>query len=249
QCVSPIIVIFQGKCGLMMNGVKFKILIVDDDEIIREELQEILQAENYEVCSAANPVEADVTLETFLADLLIVDLNMPGYENGKYYCRRISEKLRIPVIIITASEDELDELISYELGALQFMQKPFSTRVLLAKIRNILSMSKVKSSEDEKIWQLDMKELQLINLEQKLKISLNINELKLLSYLNEHIGSSSSQYDIAKYVYGRDLHPEDRIVSTLISRFRQKLKDNNCEYLIGFTRGLGYSLKYPIQIK
>ncbi|WP_440617145.1 response regulator transcription factor [Cysteiniphilum sp. 6C5] len=96
----------------MQATEKKRIVIVDDDLIIRQELKYILEREQYDVQHAANPPEADEILKYFAADLMILDLNMPGFENGKYYCRRICESLNIPIIIITASDDEIDEILS-----------------------------------------------------------------------------------------------------------------------------------------
>ena len=148
---------------IMPNTERKRIIIIDDDLIIRQELKHILELEQYEVKHAANPLDSDKILQGFAADLMILDLNMPGYENGKYYCRRICETLNIPIIIITASDNEIDELLSYELGALHFMHKPFNTRLLITKIRNILSIAyKPKISSKENIWQIDSKKIYIV---------------------------------------------------------------------------------------
>ena len=232
----------------MVINKKRRLLIVDDDLIIRQELQEIMKMEQYEVQHAANPPEADEILKNFNADLIILDLNMPGYENGKYYCRRISEQLKIPIIIITASDDEVDELLSYELGALHFMHKPFNTRLLIAKVRNILSISHRASPLSRSPWRLDSRAFVLYQDEEQKSITINKNEYLLLNYLNENIDQTKSQDDIAKVIYNRSIDSEDRIVSTLISRLRQKLEQIQSDDLLISIRGLGYNLKNKINI-
>ena len=89
----------------MNQQKKLRIIIVDDDEFITNELQKILQYEQYEVITAKNPKDADSLITNFQPNLMLLDLNMPGYENGKYYCKRIYSSHHIPIMIITASQD------------------------------------------------------------------------------------------------------------------------------------------------
>ncbi|WHN64550.1 response regulator transcription factor [Cysteiniphilum sp. QT6929] len=233
----------------MQDTEKKRIIIVDDDLIIRQELKHILEREQYDVQHAANPPAADEILTSFAADLMILDLNMPGFENGKYYCRRICESLNIPIIIITASDDEIDEILSYELGALHFMHKPFNTRLLIAKIRNILSIAyKPKTHTEKSLWRIDSKTFTLSRHDTEQSISINKNEYLLLSYLNDNHSEAKSQHDIAQVIYNRPIAADDRIISTLISRLRQKLESIASDDLIVSMRGIGYSLKSNITI-
>jgi DNA-binding response OmpR family regulator len=232
----------------MLTDQTHNILIVDDDLIIRQELKQVLQMENYTVQHVANPLNADRILKNSTINLMILDLNMPGYENGKYYCRRVSEQFKIPIIIITASDDEIDELLSYELGAIHFMHKPFDTRLLIAKIRNILSITQKQSSRIiNHDWVLNTKMLTLQHKDHKFSLNINKNEYILLNYLNENIHQPRSQYEIGEVVYNRLIAADDRIVSTLISRLRNKISQQHGELVIS-VRGIGYTLKSPITI-
>ncbi|WP_440616644.1 winged helix-turn-helix domain-containing protein [Cysteiniphilum sp. 6C5] len=129
------------------------------------------------------------------------------------------------------------------------MHKPFNTRLLIAKIRNILSIAyKPKTHTEKSIWRIDSKTFTLSRLDTEESISINKNEYLLLSYLNDNHSEAKSQHDIAQVIYNRPIAADDRIISTLISRLRQKLESIASDDLIVSIRGIGYSLKSNITI-
>ena len=218
-----------------------KIIIVEDDEIIREELQSFLGRYGYEVVV---PRELENIVEFILkenSDLVLLDINIPIYD-GYYICREIRKKSEVPIIIVTSRDSDMDELMSMNLGADDFVTKPYNTQILLARIAALLKRSNNKTTSNNI---LNYKNLQLnlsnakITCENK-EAELTKNEVKILSYLMNHQGQIVSRDLLMEYLWSTDYFVDDSTLTVNITRLRKKLEEIGIENVIETRRGLGY---------
>ena len=218
-----------------------KIIIVEDDEIIREELQSFLGRYGYEVVV---PRELENIVEIILkenSDLVLLDINLPIYD-GYYICREIRKKSEVPIIIVTSRDSDMDELMSMNLGADDFVTKPYNTQILLARIAALLKRSNNKTTSNNI---LNYKNLQLnlsnakITCENK-EAELTKNEVKILSYLMNHQGQIVSRDLLMEYLWSTDYFVDDSTLTVNITRLRKKLEEIGIENVIETRRGLGY---------
>ncbi|THF67402.1 response regulator [Pseudothauera nasutitermitis] len=239
-----------------------KILIVDDHPDIRESLTEYLHNYGFAVTSAADGVEMRSLLGSTRFDLIVLDVMLPG-EDGLSLCRYVSECHRIPVILLTAMSEQDDRIVGLEIGADDYVVKPFSPRELVARIKIVLRrtrMAAVGTSTAEQLprtretgessarvcyvfegWKLDMRRRKLCNKEGEI-MALSTGELRILSVLVEHpnvVLSRNRLLDLTGRGIGIGVF--DRSIDTLISRLRKKLEvDPAAPALIQTVYGEGY---------
>ena len=218
-----------------------KIIIVEDDKIIREELQSFLGLYGYEVVV---PRELENIVEFILkenSDLVLLDINLPIYD-GYYICREIRKKSEVPIIIVTSRDSDMDELMSMNLGADDFVTKPYNTQILLARIAALLKRSNNKTTSNNI---LNYKNLQLNLSNAKItcnnkEAELTKNEVKILSYLMNHQGQIVSRDLLMEYLWSTDYFVDDSTLTVNITRLRKKLEEIGIENVIETRRGLGY---------
>ena len=218
-----------------------KIIIVEDYEIIREELQSFLGRYGYEVVV---PRELENIVEFILkenSDLVLLDINLPIYD-GYYICREIRKKSEVPIIIVTSRDSDMDELMSMNLGADDFVTKPYNTQILLARIAALLKRSNNKTTSNNI---LNYKNLQLNLSNAKItcnnkEAELTKNEVKILSYLMNHQGQIVSRDLLMEYLWSTDYFVDDSTLTVNITRLRKKLEEIDIENVIETRRGLGY---------
>lgn len=218
-----------------------KIIIVEDDKIIREELQSFLGRYGYEVVV---PRELENIVEFILkenSDLVLLDINLPIYD-GYYICREIRKKSEVPIIIVTSRDSDMDELMSMNLGADDFVTKPYNTQILLARIAALLKRSNNKTTSNNI---LNYKNLQLNLSNAKItcnnkEAELTKNEVKILSYLMNHQGQIVSRDLLMEYLWSTDYFVDDSTLTVNITRLRKKLEEIGIENVIETRRGLGY---------
>ena len=215
--------------------------IVEDDKIIREELQSFLGRYGYEVVV---PRELENIVEFILkenSDLVLLDINLPIYD-GYYICREIRKKSEVPIIIVTSRDSDMDELMSMNLGADDFVTKPYNTQILLARIAALLKRSNNKTTSNNI---LNYKNLQLNLSNAKItcnnkEAELTKNEVKILSYLMNHQGQIVSRDLLMEYLWSTDYFVDDSTLTVNITRLRKKLEEIDIENVIETRRGLGY---------
>ena len=218
-----------------------KIIIVEDDKIIREELQSFLGRYGYEVVV---PRELENIVEFILkenSDLVLLDINLPIYD-GYYICREIRKKSEVPIILVTSRDSDMDELMSMNLGADDFVTKPYNTQILLARIAALLKRSNNKTTSNNI---LNYKNLQLNLSNAKItcnnkEAELTKNEVKILSYLMNHQGQIVSRDLLMEYLWSTDYFVDDSTLTVNITRLRKKLEEIDIENVIETRRGLGY---------
>ena len=222
-----------------MNKNTFHILVVDDDDRIRDLVKEYLQENNFLVTSATNAFDASEKINIIKFDILIVDIMMPG-KSGLSFTKEIKKINSPPVILLTAKGEPEDRIKGLELGADDYLTKPFEPKELLLRINNILNKTKKPILPNE-IYignvQINLKKLQIKRNNEN--ISINPQEKKILEKMLEIPGKVFSRNDIGKIIN----ITKERTIDVMITRLRQKIETNpkNPKYLQTI-RGSGYAL-------
>ena len=218
-----------------------KIIIIEDDEIIREELENFLSKYGYEIVA---PTSFDNVVQFILnenANLVLLDINLPIFD-GYYICREVRKKSDIPIIIVTSRDSDMDELMSMNLGADDFVTKPYNTQILLARIAALLKRSGSNTATSSiltyKDFQLNLSNATIIYNEKE--IELTKNEVKILSYLINHKGEIVSRELLMEYLWSTEYFVDDSTLTVNITRLRKKLEEIGIENVIETRRGLGY---------
>ncbi|MGL4362055.1 MAG: response regulator transcription factor [Cellulosilyticaceae bacterium] len=218
-----------------------KILIIEDDPFIREELSNFLGRYEYNIAAPTDFENILQIIDKENADLILLDINLPVFE-GYYICKEIRKKSEVPIIIVTSRDSDMDELISMNLGADDFVTKPYNTQILLARIDSILKRTYGKSMEQD-VLKYNALSLNLSNAsiqyEDKL-LELTKNEVKILSYLIKHKGSIVSRESLMAYLWQADYFVDDSTLTVNIARLRKRLEEIGIEQAIQTKRGLGY---------
>lgn len=220
-----------------------KIIIIEDDVVIREELENLLSRYGYQVKAPTDFNNVVEFVEQEKAHIILLDINLPVFD-GYYICREIRKKSDVPIIIVTSRDTQMDELMSMNLGADDFVTKPYNTQILLARISSILKRTYgnlLKQDQDV----LTYKEMSLnlsngsISYEDKV-LELTKNEIKILSYLMKNKGNIVSRDSLMEYLWNSELFVDDNTLSVNVTRIRKKLEELGIENAIETRRGLGY---------
>ena len=218
------------------------ILICDDDPVVHESIGLYLDAEKYEHISAYDGEEALRLAEERQPDLMILDLMMPKM-NGIDVCRRIRMTKSLPIIMLTAKSEEIDRILGLELGADDYIVKPFSPREVLARIKAVLRRYSEKAPEDTGIIRFPQMEINLSNYQVKVAdqvIPCTPKEVEILHLLASHAGQVFSREQILSQVWGYDFFGDTRTVDTHIKRIRQKLPQEGVPWSLKTVYGVGY---------
>ena len=223
-----------------------KIFIAEDELNMRKGLQDNLEFEGYEVNCAEDGEEALEQIKKNSYDLIILDVMMPkmsGFDVCKA-ARKIG--IETPIILLTAKGEEIDKVLGLELGADDYVTKPFSLRELLARIKAILRRSENKVSSSgvfEKIGNLNINFTAYTANSNGKEISLSHKEFEILSYLWKKRNATVSRDDLLNEVWGYEESPTTRTVDNFILKLRQKIeKDPNNPKIILTVHGVGYKL-------
>ena len=221
-----------------------KILIVEDDRKIREELELFLNKHGFEAIGLVDFQNMIPDILAQNADLLLLDINLPMVD-GEYICKELRKVSNIPIIIVTSRNNEIDELLSLNNGADQYVTKPYNIQILLAKINALLKRSQNKDTNQNKI---DCKEFilnvskSMIEAENK-QIELTKNESKILYYLVQKRGQIVSREEIMSYLWDSESFIDDNTLTVNMKRLRNKLQEIGKADMIETKRGQGYLLK------
>lgn len=219
-----------------------RIMIVDDAETIRKELASFLGNCGYKVSVLENfsHVVQDIIQEK--PDLVLLDINLP-YADGYHICRELRKQSDIPILVVTSRNSEVDELMSMNLGADDFIAKPYNLHILEARISAILRRSQNAQTRDV----VEYKGLSLDLLSgtvsyQGDSVLLTKNELKMLAFLIQHQGNIVSRDDLMEYMWSSEAFIDDNNLSVNMTRLRKKLEQLGFPETIETRRGLGYQL-------
>ena len=218
-----------------------KVLVVDDEERMRKLVRDFLVRDGYTVIEAADGEEA---LERFYAEkdiaLLILDVMMPRLD-GWQVCREIRKESRVPIIMLTARGEERDELLGFELGVDEYISKPFSPRILTARVGAILRRSMEAKEEKLSAGGIELdKAAHQAQVDGK-PVDLSVKEFELLAYFLENQGIALSRETILNHVWNYDYYGDARTIDTHVKKLRSKMGDKGS--LIKTVWGLGYKFE------
>ena len=222
-----------------------KILIADDESRLRKLVRDYLTRENYDVIEAADGEEA---LELFYRepkiDLIILDIMMPKH-NGYEVCKEIRQTSKVPILMLTAKGEEADVLQGFDIGADEYITKPFSPRILVARINAVLRRRSDGDGEDGKMEVAGIcidKNAHVVTIDGK-EIALSVKEFELLSYFVQNEGIALSRETILNNVWNYDYFGDARTIDTHVKKLRSKLGEKG--NLIKTVWGMGYKFEVP----
>ena len=221
-----------------------KILIIEDDEKLRNELETFLNKNGFVATSLKKFDNAVEDILNEKADLLLLDINLP-YTDGEFICKEIRKISNVPIIMVTSRDSEMDELLSLNYGADQYVTKPYNIQILLAKIVGLLKRNQNAGNNPDKI---DCGEFVLntagrIIEKEDNKVELTKNEYKILEYLVLHRQQVISLDEIMDYLWESEEFVDDNTLNVNIKRLRTKLEELGLIDQIETRRGQGYLLK------
>lgn len=232
-----------------------KILVVDDEKPISDIISFNLEKEGYKVITAFDGEEAITQFETAAPDLILLDLMLPKMD-GLEVCRQIRKTSDLPIIMLTAKDSEIDKVLGLELGADDYITKPFSNRELVARVKaNLRRVAPTTQAQPEEesaneihVGALTIHEDAYVVSKRGEEIELTHREFELLHYLAKHLGQVMTREHLLQTVWGYDYFGDVRTVDVTVRRLREKIEDtpSHPSWLIT-RRGVGYFLKNPDQ--
>ena len=221
---------------------KLKILVVDDESRMRKLVRDFLVKQNYEVLEAGDGSEAlDIFFENQDIALIILDVMMPKMDGWKV-CKEIREFSKVPIIMLTAKSDEKDELLGFELGVDEYISKPFSPKILVARVEALLRRSgNISTNDIVNIGGIEInKSAHIVTVDGE-RVELSFKEFELLSYFVENVGIALSREKILNNVWNYDYFGDARTIDTHVKKLRSKLGDKG-DY-IKTIWGMGYKFE------
>lgn len=223
------------------------ILVVDDEESISKLVEYNLQQAGFEVSTADSGTRAlEVLADQPRPDLIVLDLMLPGI-GGMELCQRLrKEGVSTPIIMLTAKDDEVDRILGLEMGADDYVTKPFSPRELVARVKAVLRRSNEDDTQEEGVFNCGDIIVDINRYEVSIRgerVELTPREFELLHYLAKHMGRVMSRDHLLDKVWGYEFAGDTRIVDVHISHLRDKLeRDPKQPEYIKTVRGVGYKL-------
>ena len=228
-----------------MSQHKSHILVVDDDDRLRDLLKRYLAREGHDVTTAKDSAHARRLMQTMSFDLIVLDVMMPG-EDGLSICRRVRAASRVPVIMLTAKGEDIDRIVGLEMGADDYLPKPFNPRELVARIRAILRRAEPPPAENRRfalaglVVDLDARS---VAREGQGNLELTSAEFDLLECFVTRPTRVLSREQLMDWTRGRRAEALDRTIDVQVSRLRKKIDGPRQVKLIHTVRGAGYVLK------
>jgi two-component system aerobic respiration control protein ArcA len=225
------------------------ILIVEDELVTRNTLKSIFEAEGYSVFEANDGMEMHKILSDHKINLVIMDINLPG-KNGLLLARELREQANVALMFLTGRDNEVDKILGLEIGADDYITKPFNPRELTIRARNLLSrtMNLAAPTEERKLvdnyrfngWELDINSRSLINPNGE-SYKLPRSEFRAMLHFCENPGKIQTREELLKKMTGRDLKPHDRTVDVTIRRIRKHFESvADTPEIIATIHGEGY---------
>ncbi|NMC12115.1 MAG: response regulator transcription factor [Chloroflexi bacterium] len=229
-----------------------RIMLVDDEPLITDSLTYSLQREGFEVKSIGDGSIALQTIEEFQPDLVVLDIMLPGM-SGLEICRRLRAQSTIPVIMLTARGEEFDRVLGLEVGADDYLAKPFSFRELLARIRAVLRRVEL-DRQSIQFKSIDIGEISLDVIARRVtkkgvEIQLSAREFDLLVVLMKHAGQALSREDLLNQVWGDAWYGDPRTLDVHVRWLRMKIEEDPASPIyIQTVRGHGYRFAGPEEL-
>ncbi len=236
-----------------MKSSPAHILIVEDDPVTRAKLAAYFKAEGYRISEAEDGEQMRDIIAADPADLLMIDIQLPG-EDGLRLTREQRERSDVGIILVTGRSDTVDRIVGLEIGADDYVTKPFDQRELLARVKNLLRRVRAQAAGGTAVvqkrqfhgWTFDLTSRTLSNAEGKF-VDLTRAEFKALALLTSHAGQVLSRDRLLREIAHRDWDPSDRTVDVVVRRLRKKLGDDSSQpRLIVTSHGEGYLFAVPL---
>ena len=219
-----------------------KVFIIEDDVKINEQLGSFLKKYGYEVATSFDFENiVDIALEEN-PKIILLDINLPVFD-GYYICKEIRKQSNVPIIVVTSRDTEMDELISMNLGADDFITKPYNTAILLARIESIIR--RVYGNNSMEIYEYNGLRYNLSTSEMEYegnKSDLTKNESRILYTLIKNKGKIVSRSELMKYLWQNDEFVDDNTLTVNINRLRKKMEEIGANNMLTTKRGQGYIL-------
>lgn len=216
------------------------IILVEDEVVIREEIKSLLESYNYQVKVLTDFENILTEVLALEGDLLLLDLNLPKFD-GFYWMKEIRKNSNMPIMILTSSQKEMDELLGLQLGADDYIQKPFHAQILLARIQAVLARTNHQKNERKLLgpnfeYQVERHEVSC----ESGTWSLSGNEHLILSLLLEHRGKVVQRETLMNHLWQHCSFVDDNTLTVNVNRLRKHLKEMGIEDCIQTKRGEGY---------
>lgn len=228
--------------------MSFKVLVVEDEFSINDILTFALKSEGYEAASAFNAKEAKSKFEEFNPDLVLLDVNLPD-ESGFELCKSISAEYKIPVIMLTARNDIIDKILGLELGADDYITKPFNIKEVLARVKVALRrVDRYREQAEDNVY-VKLNDNVKVYMEKRIvlkdeeEVKLKPKEYDLLVFLIKNRDRVFSREELLDRVWGFDYEGEFRTVDIHVRRLRAKLDTNGAQSIIETVFGVGYVMR------
>ncbi|MBE6704546.1 MAG: response regulator transcription factor [Ruminococcaceae bacterium] len=222
-----------------------KILVADDDNNICELLKIYLENEGYEVVTANDGVKAISSFKIYEPDLILLDIMMPR-KDGWQVCREIREISSKPIIMVTARGEVFDKVLGLELGADDFITKPFDTKEVAARVKAVLRRYSGHDNDDSEVIRFDNLEISLQKYELKLAgkvVDIPPKELELLYFLTSNYNRVFTRDQLLDKVWGFDYLGDSRTVDVHVKRLREKLEGKSDKWTLKTVWGVGYKFE------
>lgn len=219
-----------------------KLLVVDDDVNIRELLYLFLKKEGFDVYEAADGLKALEMLNTVKIDLAIIDIMMPNMD-GWQLCGELREFYDIPVLMLTAMGDTSQKVKGFELGADDYLVKPFEPIELVVRVKALLKRYQITISQTIEIGELKLNRKTYEVTQGNTNLTLPLKEFELLFKLASYPGKTFSREQLIEQIWGFDYEGDERTVDVHIKRLRERFPEDQFDFKIKTIRGLGYRLE------
>ena len=224
---------------------KYQLLIIDDDQVLSEMLSEYLAEEGFQTDCAYDGLVGLNKAKSEDFDLIILDVMLPSL-NGFEILKRLRKDSAVPVLMLTARGDDVDRIVGLEIGADDYLPKPFNTRELVARIRSILRRTDKRALSEKSSWSLGDLKIDIQNWQASYKgldFELTSAEFRIIDKLFKQNGKPVSREELTEYALGRAMNDFDRSIDTHVSNLRKKLSNLGItELQVKGVRGIGYAL-------
>ncbi len=219
-----------------------RLLLVDDDPHIRELVRVFLSKEGFEVIEACDGVEALAMLDTSAPDMVILDIMMPNMD-GWQVCKELREHYDLPVLMLTAIGETQQKIKGFELGADDYLVKPFEPLELVVRVKALLKRYKIATSQIVQAGELELNRKTYEVILEGRNLTLPLKEFELLFKLASYPGKTISREQLIEQIWGYDFEGNERTVDVHINRLRERFPEDRCSFRISTIRGLGYRLE------
>lgn len=235
----------KGEGEILKGVMNSKILIVDDEKNIVELIRLYLEREGFKAVCAYRGDEALEQFKTESPDLIILDIMLPG-KDGWQVCKEIRKSSSVPIIMLTAKSDTFDKVLGLELGADDYMTKPFEAKELLARVKAVLRRSETAESLNIKEVEFEKLSVNIENYEMKIngeQVDAPPKEIELLYFLASNPNRVYTREQLLEEVWGFDYFGDSRTVDVHIKRLREKLEVADAEWQLKTVWGVGYKFE------